>query len=94
MDETGGTAGLFGVTSHRRDFSDMIKILLSALLLGAMSSMMYGRDREESDNENEGRDEINTTSDHHAPEVDPNSAISAMFLLSSGVLMIKGRRKR
>jgi hypothetical protein len=72
----------------------MKKLLLSALLLGAMSAMMYGRDREQSDNENEGRDEINATSDHHAPEIDPNSAISAVFLLSSGILMIKGRRKQ
>jgi hypothetical protein len=70
----------------------MRKLLLSALLLGAMSSLIYGRDREEGNNESDDRDEI--ISDHHAPEIDPNSAISALFLLSSGVLMMKGRRKQ
>ncbi len=28
------------------------------------------------------------------PEIDPNSAVAAVFLLSSGVLMIKGRKKQ
>jgi hypothetical protein len=63
----------------------MKKLLLGVLLLGAMSSLVYGRDREE------GGDGI--ISDH-VPEIDPNSAISALFLLSSGVLMMKGRRKQ
>ena len=56
----------------------MRKLLRSALLLVAMSSVMYG-------------DHNNNMLARHAPEIDPNSAIAAVFLLSSGVLMmIKG----
>jgi hypothetical protein len=47
---------------------------------------MYGQ------NNNNGQN--NNPPAGHSPEIDPNSAISAVFLLSSGVLMMKGRRKQ
>jgi hypothetical protein len=85
----------------------MRKLLLSTLLVASMNATMYGRENEDknqnkNDSNKESKDEINVmdgrrdgeTSDHHAPEIDPNSAISAIFLLSSGVLMIRGRRKQ
>ena len=76
----------------------MRKLLLSALLLGVMSSVTYGKnEHDENKNDNksdESRDQNKNTNDRNVPEIDPNSAVSAVFLLSSGVLMIRGRRKQ
>jgi hypothetical protein len=74
-------------------FLIMRKLLLSALLLGAMSSITYGKDNDEKKSK-DGREDEKKADERSVPEIDPSSAVSAAFLLSSGVLMITGRRKQ
>ena len=71
----------------------MKKLLVSALLFGALSSVMYGRNEHDENNNDDNNSDHKKTPAQGVPEIDPNSAVSAVFLLSSGVLMIKGRKK-
>ena len=80
-----------GIITLRRFVFTMKKLMLSVVFLGAMSAVMFGGNN---NNQNGPNNNNNNSPASGVPEIDPNSAISAVFLLSSGVLMIKGRRKQ
>jgi hypothetical protein len=78
-----------------------MKILaLTALLLLATSGLVLGQNGQEQNGQgqnDQGQNGQNGQNGHNgagAPEIDPGSAVGALALLSGGILVIRGRRKK
>ena len=64
----------------------MKKVLLLTLLACGTTGVALAQHHNNNGNNN-------NNNGNHAPEIDPSSAVSAVALLSGGVLVIRGRRK-